>query len=436
MTTRAIRGRILSFDGDPATEGASALCYLEDGAIIVRDGIIAGVGEASQLLPGLGHMEVVDHRPHLVSAGFIDPHIHMPQTRVIASYGARLLDWLNRYTFPAEARYADPEHARKGASFFLDELLRNGTTTAVVFCTVHPISAEALLAESERRGMRMIAGKVMMDRNAPGDVTDTPDRSYEETKALFSRWHGRGRLEVAVTPRFAITSSPEQLEVAGTLMREHPGAAMQTHLAENEDEIAFAAELYPQACDYLDIYDRHRLLGERSLFGHCIHLSDREVARMAETRSVAVFCPTSNLFIGSGLFDRARMRGGGVRVALATDVGGGTSYSMLRTAAEGYKVLQLRGQNWPALEMLYAMTLGNARAAGVADHVGSIAPGKEADLVVLDSASAPALAHRMETADTLEEELFALVTLGDDRAAVETYVMGEACKPRPGRQVE
>ena len=373
--------------------------------------------------------KVDDHSGALLMPGLIDVHVHYPQTQVIASYGAQLLDWLQNYTFVEEQRFADPAHCARVAEFFLTELFRCGTTTAMVYCTVYPQSAEAFFAAAERVDARMIAGKAMLDRNAPKALLDTAQTGYDDSKALIERWRGRGRLDYAVTPRFAITSTPAQLEAAGALVREFPGVYMQSHVDENKDEIEFARQLFPEARNYLDVYGRAGLLGPRSVFGHCIHMTDDEVAAMAETGSVAAFCPTSNLFLGSGLFDRARLAEAGVRIGLATDIGGGTSYSMLRTAAEGYKVLQLGGQPWPAAEALYQMTLGNARALSLDHAIGSIAVGKDADLVVLDSRATPAMAHRMETIEgDLDEELFVLVTLGDDRAVTQTYVAGEPRK--------
>jgi guanine deaminase len=431
MATRVLRGRVLRFVDEPRGIDDRAACrYDADGAILVRDGRVAAVGAAAAVMAAAGDAEVIDHRPHLLMPGFIDPHIHFPQAQVIASWGAQLLDWLNTYTFPAEARFADRAHADRIAGRFLDELLRHGTTTAVAYCSVHRASAEAFFAEAARRNLRMIAGKVMMDRNAPDGVTDTPQSGYDDSKALIAAWHGTGRAHYAITPRFAITSSPAQMEMAQALAAEHPDCHVQTHLSENPDEIAFTAALYPQARDYLDVYERYGLLGRRSLFGHCIHLSARERAAMAETGSVAVFCPTSNLFLGSGLFDDAGLAAAGVRRAIATDVGGGTSYSMLRTLDEGYKVLALAGQKLDPLGAFYRITLGNARALSLEDRIGSLAPGADADVVVLDSAATPAMALRMEAAQSLTEELFVLETLGDDRAVVETYAAGEPRKPR------
>ena len=423
---RVVRGRILSFKGDPTAAGASALRYIEHGAVLIANGRIQDVGEAREVLQHAPEGAAMDdHAGCLVMPGFIDAHIHYPQTQVIGSYGAQLLDWLHNYTFVEEQKFADPDHCSRIAEFFLDELFRCGTTTAMVYCTVHPQSVDAFFAAAERRGARMIAGKTMMDRDAPEALTDTAERGYDESKALIERWRQRGRLDYAVTPRFAVTSSQAQLEAAGTLAHEYPGVYVQTHLDENQDEIDLVARRFPGTRTYLEVYERAGLLGPRSVFGHCLHLADSEVAALAASRSVAAFCPTSNLFLGSGLFDQARLRKAGVPVALATDVGGGTSYSMLRTAAEGYKVLQMNGQSWPAAQAFYQMTLGNARALSLDDRIGAIEAGMEADLVVLDARATPAMAHRMEAANgDLEVELFALITMGDDRSVRQTYVAG------------
>ncbi|ALG74298.1 guanine deaminase [Azospirillum thiophilum] len=426
----AIRGRLLSFHRAPVGPGnLDALRHHEDGLLLVGvDGRIAAVGDWAALRGQVPDgVTVDDHRGRLVLPGFIDTHIHFPQTQVIASYGAQLLDWLEKYTFIEEQKFADPAHAAANAAFFMDELLRNGTTTAVVYGSVHPQSVDALFAEAEARGAGLIAGKVMMDRHAPAVLTDTAESGYRDSKDLIARWHGRGRQRYAVTPRFAITSTEAQLEAAGALLREHPGVHMQTHLSENTEEIATVRRLFPGARDYTDVYDRFGLLGPTSLFGHCIHLSEAEMIRLHQSGSVAVFCPTSNLFIGSGLFDLDALSKPErpVRTAIATDVGGGTSYSMLRTAAEGYKVLQLQGRNLPALAALYWMTRGNAEALGMAGEIGSLEPGCWADLVVLDPAATPAMRHRMKTVEgDLEEELFIQVTLGDDRSVAATYLRG------------
>jgi guanine deaminase len=431
-TARVIRGRVLSFTDDPAESGSRAYSYIQDGAVLVAGGLIEAVGATRDILARAPPDAIIDdHSGSFIMAGFIDAHVHYSQTQVIGSHGAQLLDWLHNYTFVEEQKFADPAHCAGVANFFLDELFRSGTTTAMVYCTVHPQSVDAFFAAAEQRGARMIAGKVMMDRDAPEALMDTAERGYDESKALIQRWRGRGRLDYAITPRFAVTSTQAQLEAAGALAREFPHCYVQTHANENKAEIARVAALFPEARSYIDVYEKAGLTGPRSVFGHCIHLQESEVAALAESRSVAAFCPTSNLFLGSGLFDQARLRQAGVRIALATDVGGGTSYSMLRTAAEGYKVLQLNGQSWPAAEAFYRMTLGNARALGLGDRIGSIEAGKEADLIALDPRATPALAHRMETAGgDLEVELFALVALGDDRAVRQTYIAGE---PRKGR---
>lgn len=432
----AVRGRLLSFRRAPAgAEDRAAVAWHEDGIVhIGADGRILRAGDAADILPSLPAGAVIDHHPgRIVTAGFIDPHIHAPQTQVIASYGAQLLDWLERYTFVEEQRFADAAHAAANARFFVDELLRNGTTTAVFYGSVHPQSAETVFAEAERRGMGLIGGPSMMDRNAPAALRDTARLSHDAGAALIARWHGRGRQRVAVTPRFAITSTEEQLEAAGALLHAHPGVYLQTHLSENRKEIEEVRRLFPNDASYTAVYARFGLLGPTSLFGHCIHLDEAELRLLAESRSVAVLCPTSNLFIGSGLFDLDALERPDrpVRTALATDVGGGTSYSMLRTAAEAYKVMQLRGRNLPALEAFHRMTRGNAAALGLEGEIGCLEPGRWADLVVLDSRSTPAMAHRMLTVDDrLEDELFVLLTLGDDRAVAATYVQGRPVHTR------
>ncbi|WP_448954575.1 guanine deaminase [Labrys neptuniae] len=429
----ALRGRLLWFVERPEDHGERAVRYIEDGLLVLSGGKILAVGETGLLRPQLPASAVIrDHSGKLITPGFIDPHIHLPQTQVVASWAAQLLDWLNTYTFVEEQKYADPAHAARGAAFFFDELLSNGTTTAVAFCSVHSTSAEAFFAESERRNTRMAAGKVMMDRYAPDALTDTPKSGYEESKALLQRWHGRGRQLYAIAPRFAITSTPEQLEAAATLSREYPDCLVETHISENLEEIATAKRLYPECADYTAIYEKYGLFGKKSLMGHSIHLSEGERQRYSDADAVAVFCPTSNLFLGSGLFDWKAMRDPKrpVRIGVATDIGGGTSYSMLQTMNEAYKVLQLQGQRMDSLAAFHAMTRGNAIAIGLEHLIGSFEPGHECDAVVLDAKATPAMAHRMETVTKLAEELFVLITMGDDRAVEETYVMGEAKKPR------
>lgn len=434
MADKIIRGRTVSFRAMPDGAGdVEAVNYEEDGALLVRGGRIAAGGAVDEIAALAGpDAETIDHRPHLILPGFIDPHLHFPQMQVIGSFGAELLDWLSTYTFPEEMKFSDPAHAARIATAFFDEMMRHGTTTVAAYCSVRPVSADAFFSEAERRGMAVTGGKCMMDRNAPGGLRDTPQRGYDETRALIGKWHGRGRLKYAITPRFAITSTPEQLEMCGALASEYPDCHIQTHLSENHAEIALAAELFPDCGDYTAIYERYGLLGPKSLFGHCIHLSDREADALSESGSVAVFCPTSNLFLGSGLFPWFRMqtREKPVRTAIATDIGGGTNYSLLRTLDEGYKVIALQGRKLDPLTAFWQATLGNALALSMDDEIGSLEPGRYADLVVLDARATPAMKLRMETVETLAEELFLIQTLGDDRTVVETYVAGVGQKSR------
>jgi guanine deaminase len=429
---RAIRGRLLSFAGDPI-ESADAVRYWPDGVVAIEAGRIAAVGDARAVGPTLPAQTPVDHYPeHLIMPGFIDTHIHYVQIEAIASFGLQLLDWLENYAFVAEQKFADPAFAARQARFFLGELLRNGTTTALVYCSVHPHSVGALFTEAERRGMGIAAGKVMMDRNVPDGLRDDAASSYADSKALIARWHKRGRARYAITPRFVVSSTPEQLTAAGTLLREHPDCLVQSHLSENLDEIALVRRTYPDAASYTDVYRRFGLLGPTTVLGHCIHLDEDERTLLAQTRTVAAFCPTSNLFLGSGLFDYAAMtnKEQPVRVSLATDVGGGTSYSMLATASAAYKVLQLRGQKLSAYQAFHMMTRGNALALGLEQEIGSLATGRYADLVVLDARATPAMRARMTAVeDRLDEELFVLMIMGDDRSVAATYVQGERVTP-------
>ncbi|MGJ8571852.1 MAG: guanine deaminase [Hoeflea sp.] len=428
MTAKLLRGRTLSFKSRPqARDDHGSYVYEEDGALLIENGRISAAGAYSDVMfkTPIG-VEVIDHRPHLLMAGFIDPHIHFPQMQVTASYAANLLEWLNTYTFVEEQRFADPAHSARFAKLFFDELLRHGTTTAAAYCSVHKGSADAYFAEAARRNLLMVGGKVMMDRNAPEALTDTAQSSYDDTRAIIEAWHGKARNHVAITPRFAITSTPAQLDAAGTLAREHPDLLIQTHLSENNAEIAYTLELYPAARDYTDVYAQHGLLTRKMLLGHAIHLSDREMDAIADAGSVAVHCPTSNLFLGSGLFDLKRLKEHGIRTAIATDIGGGSSYSLLRTLDEAYKIQQLRGHRLPPIENYWQATRGNAEALGFVDRVGTLEPGSDADIIALDAGATPAMQIRMETTETLEEELFLLQTMGDDRSVRAVYVAGEA----------
>ena len=430
MSQLVLRGRVLTFTDDPGRDdSASSYKYFEDGAVFLSNGKIRKIGDFQTVIKAAPNdVERIDHRPHLIMPGLIDTHLHFPQMQVIGSYGAQLLDWLNKYTFVEEQKFASEAHSSRIASLFMDELIRHGTTTAAAYCSVHRASAEAYFTEAEKRNMRMIGGKVMMDRNAPEKLRDTPQSGYDDSKALIEKWHGKGRAHYAISPRFGITSSDAQLEMAQALIREHPDCYVQTHLSENHNEIAFTKELFPWARDYTDVYERYGILGPKSLFGHCIHLEPREISVLSESQSVTVFCPTSNLFLGSGLFDRENLQANNMRIAVATDVGGGTNYSMLATMDEAYKVLQLRGQKLSPLNSYFMMTLGNARALGLEDKIGTLEEGSDADIIVLDVDATPAMKLRAETVQTLSEELFVLQTMGDDRAVAEVYIAGKPAK--------
>lgn len=426
MTTHLLRGQTLSFHRRPmGPDDQHSYTHHHDGAVVMDGGRIVYHGPYDSAPTA---DRETDHRPHLILPGFIDAHLHMPQVQVIASWGAQLLDWLNTYTFPAEARFADPTHAARMASAFFDQMIAHGTTTPVAFCSVHMASATAYFTESNRRNIRAIGGKVMMDRNAPDGVLDTAQSSYDDSKALIDRWHGTGRALYAITPRFAITSTPAQLEAAGALAAEHPDCHIQTHLSENAAEIELTRQLYPDQRDYLDIYQHYGLVSPRTLLGHCLHLEPREIDALADTGAHPVFCPTSNLFLGSGLFDAGGLAARGITSGIATDIGGGTSYSMLRTLDEGYKALHMRGQTLTPLEGFHWATLGNAQMLGLDSQIGTLDANSEADVIVLDPAATPAMALRYETVTTLNETLFLLQTMGDDRAVRQVYVAGQAAK--------
>ena len=425
MTESLLRGRLLTFHREPQNgDDSDAYTYLEDAGILIRDGIIRDTGPFDVVRAKARDIAVTDHRPHLIMAGFIDTHIHFPQVQVIASWGAQLLDWLNNYTFPEETRFASEGHSQRMAQAFFDQLIAHGTTSAAAFCSVHKSSADAFFAEATHRNMRMLGGKVLMDRNAPDGLCDTPQTGYDDTKALIADWHNKGRNGYAISPRFAITSTPEQMEMAQALAAEHPSCHIQTHLSENRDEIAFTKTLYPQARDYLDVYQSYGLLGDKTLLGHAIHLEPREIDALESTGSHPVFCPTSNLFLGSGLFDHRGLSSRGITNGIATDVGAGTSYSMLQTLNEGYKVLQLQGQALHPLQAFHWATRGNACVLGLEDKIGTLESGTEADLIVLNARATEAMSLRMERTCSLSEELFVLQMMGDDRSIDEVYVNG------------
>ncbi|SFU30125.1 guanine deaminase [Pseudoduganella namucuonensis] len=423
-TVQAYRASLLHFHADPAFT-PDAHHWHEDGLLVVADGKVRAAGDYATLRATLPPGTAVhDHRGKLITPGFIDTHIHYPQTDMIGSPAPGLLPWLDTYTFPTERRFEDPAHAERVAEFFLDELLRCGTTTALVYCTVHPQSVDAFFTASEKRGLRMAAGKVLMDRHCPDFLRDCAESGGRDSEALIQRWHKRGRALYALTPRFAPTSTEAQLVVAGELARKYPDIYIQSHVAENEDECRWALELFPSARSYLDVYDKYGLLRPRAVYGHCIWLDERDRARMAETQAAVAVCPTSNLFLGSGLFDFERADQAGMLLSLATDVGGGTSFSMLQTMNEAYKVARLKGSYLPALRMFYLATLGAARSLRLEGTIGGFAAGAEADFIVLDPQATPLLARRTAHCDSLEELLFALALLGDDRAIAATYAAG------------
>jgi len=434
----ALRGAALTFVADPFEVGVDAAMRYESDAIVAMEaGRITHFGAASDVLPRLpaGIPIRLAGTDRLISAGFIDCHVHYPQTQIIGSYGEQLMDWLDKYTFVAEQAFASPEHAREVAAVFLDECLRAGTTTAAVYCSVHPQSVDAFFEAAAARNLRMIAGKALMDRHAPAALTDTAQRGYDESRALIAKWHGQGRALYAVTPRFAASSSPDQMDMAGKLWAEHPGTYLQSHVSENRDEVAWIRKLYPERRSYLDVYDHFGHLGPRAVYGHGIWLTEAELHRCHDTGTAIAHCPTSNLFLGSGLFNVANAvkRVRPVRVGLATDLGAGTSFSMLQTMNEAYKVAQLNGEKLSAPLAFYLATRGAARALYLEDRIGSIAPGMEADLIVLDLKSTPVIDFRMRACNSLEEALFVLMTLGDDRAIESTYIAGSLAHRRAER---
>ncbi len=423
-------GQTVAFEADPfSAPPETALRHERRGAVLLSGGRIAAVGGRDSLVAAHPAARRVELGDLILAPGFVDGHVHYPQTRIVASWGERLIDWLNRYTFPEEMRFADPAYAAAVAEEWLDLLAANGTTAACTFCTIHPESVDAIFAAAERRAMALTAGKTMMDRNAPEGLRDDAKTGYDQSKALLARWHGVGRLEYAVTPRFAPTSTPEQLEAAGALWAEHPDCAMQTHLSEQPEEIEWVRSLFPGDADYLAVYERFGLSGPGAVMGHAIHLTERERKALAERGAAVAHCPTSNAFIGSGLCDVAGLKAMGVEVGLATDTGGGSSFSMLATMRSAYEIGQLRGAKLHPAQLLWLATEGSARTLRRPD-LGRLAAGAAADLVALDPSATPALAARAARAESIHDLLFALIILGDDRAVAETWIAGT---PRKGR---
>ena len=416
-------GQVLSFSGNPFQDGPGAARHETHGAVLVDAGKIADVGPAGMLRARHPQARVTDYGSALISAGFIDAHVHYPQTAIIASWGKRLIDWLNQYTFPEEMRFSDPAYAAEIADRYLDLALAHGTTSMCSYATIHPASVDAFFAAARQRGLRAFAGKTCMDRNAPDGLRDTARSAYDDSKALLTKWHGIERLSYVITPRFSPTSTPEQLQALGALWHEYPDCLMQTHLSEQTDEIAWVRDLFPQARDYLDTYEAQGLLRKGAVYGHAIHLTARERDRLAEAGAALVHCPTSNTFIGSGLFDMSLVNT--LRVGLATDTGGGSSFSMLRTMAAAYEVAQLRGQALHPSQLMWLATVGSARALRAEHQIGNIATGMEADLVILDLASTPAIAQASARATDIWQAIFPTIMMGDDRAIKAVWIAGK-----------
>ncbi len=421
--TQIIRGQTLTFDSDPFQDGPGAVRHDARGAVAIADGKITDVGPWDRLRTAHPDADITDMGDALILPGFVDAHVHYPQTAIIASWGKRLIDWLNSYTFPEEMRFGDPDYAGEIAGRYLDLALANGTTTMASYATIHPESVDAFFSAAKTRGLRALAGKTCMDRNAPDGLTDTVQSAYDDSKALLSRWHGQDRLSYVITPRFSPTSTPDQLAALGALWAEHPDCLMQTHLSEQVDEVQWVRDLFPDARDYLDTYEAAGLLGPGAVFGHAIHLTDREKERIAEADAALVHCPTSNSFIGSGLFDMGLAQN--MRVGLASDTGGGSSFSMLRTMAAAYEIAQLRGQALHPSQLLWLATAGSARALRLDDRIGTLAPGYEADLIALDLASTPAIEQRSIRAGDFWEAVFPTIMMGDDRAIQVTWIAGQ-----------
>lgn len=428
--TQAYRASILHFTADPALQ-EHAYEWFEDGLLLVDNGHVKAVGDYTKLKHHLlTDDQLHDYSGKLIVPGFIDTHVHYPQTDMIASPAPGLLPWLETYTYPTERQFSNPLHAADVASFFIDQLLRCGTTTAMVYCTVHSSSVDAFFQESDARNLRMVAGKVLMDRHCPDFLQDTAEGGVRDSEALIKKWHKHGRQLYAITPRFAPTSSDRQMQLAGELAKAYPDTYLQTHVAENADEVTWANALYPNARSYIDVYDSYGMLRPRAMYAHCIWLDDVDRERMAATQSAVSICASSNLFLGSGLFDFASADAAPMLLSLATDVGGGTSFSMLQTMNETYKVARMRGTHLPALRMFYLATLGGARSMQLDGTIGNFMSGTEADFIVLDPLSTPLLARRCARTNSLEELLFALAMLGDDRTVAATYSAGRRVHQR------
>jgi guanine deaminase len=424
MTKQLLLGQTLGFDGDALADWQGATHHDSAGGVVIDAGLIVATGSGAALRAAHPDAAVTDYGDALISAGFVDAHMHYPQTPIIASWGKQLIDWLNTYTFPQEMRLADTDYARQVADTTLDLALAHGTTTLTSFCTIHPGSVDAWFEGAAARGMAVVGGKTCMDRNAPDGLRDTVQSAYDDSKALLDRWHGKGRATYAITPRFSPTSTPDQLAALGALWAERPEVLMQTHLSEQLPEIAWVRDLFPQSRDYLDTYEAFGLLGPKGLYGHAIHLEPREIDRLAEVDAAVVHCPTSNTFIGSGLFDMAGLAARGLRIGLATDTGGGSNFSMLRTMAAAYEIGQLRGTPLHPAQLMWLATEGSARSLHMGGQIGHLGVGSAADITVLDLSSTPAIAQRAAQATDIWEALFPTIMMGDDRAVRAVWVGG------------
>jgi guanine deaminase len=425
---KLFRARIFTPVADPfRTDASASFLSYDDGYLAVDRSRIVGIGPWDQH-PAGGTVEDLGHDA-LITPGFFDTHLHAPQLEMIGSYGGHLLEWLNRYTFPTEAKFSDPKHAETIAKAFFDELLRNGTLCALIFSTIHLEATDIFFAEAERRGFRGIIGKTMMDRNAPDSLLEDAKTSYENSRQLLMKWHNRGLLRYAIAPRFAPTSTPELLERAGDLKREFSDAYVHTHISENKSEVEWVHELFPEA-EYADVYDNYGLLDERTILAHGVHLTEEELDLLGRRGTRISHCPNSNLFLGSGLFPLHHVLDAGVVVGLGTDIGAGTTPSMFTAMADAYKVQQVQGVSLSPFELWYLATLGGARALSLDEDTGSLERGKSADFLVLDLRATPLIAMRSERAANIEDLLAGLIFMGDDRVVESAWIAGREVSRR------
>lgn len=440
-TIKGYRGKVFYFIANPAKDHNSYK-YYENGVLYVENGYVLDVGDYEKLSNRYKDVSYINYTDKLIMPGFIDTHVHFPQLEMVALYGEQLLEWLNKYTFPTEKKYFDKKYCEAQANLFMNELINNGTTSAAIYPTVSTNSVNTIFTQALNRNMRIISGKVMMDRNAPDYLLDSAENSYNESLLLISKWHKHKRLSYAVTPRFAITSSPEELGLARKLLSKYPDLYLQTHVSENKAEIKMVKELYPNSSTYLEVYNSYDLLHKRSIFGHAVYLEDSDYELMNNKKSSIAFCPSSNLFLGSGLFDINKTEYHNIDIGLGSDIGAGTSLSLLKTMADAYKVSQLRkissdnnDKSLNALMGFYYATLGAAKSLDIDSSVGTFKKGYEADFIVLDVNEPSILKQRQNNIQTIDDLLFSLMILGDDRTIESVYIMGK-CYKRRGQVVE